>query len=442
MKSEKVINRWLVVVGAVMIQMCLGAIYAWSVFTGPLQEAGWTAVSTQVIFSVALVSYALSMVVAGFMLDKVGPRKMAIGGGLILGLGYVIAGILGGTSFWVLAIFVGVMGGIGIGMGYVVPIAVGVRWFPDKKGLITGLAVAGFGLGAMLWVKLAGDLGHLIQNYGISETFAILGCLFMVVSTVGGMFMIYPPEGWKPEGYDPESAEGDKASSDGVEFTAGEMLKTPQFWMMFLTFTFLASAGLMSIGLMKLFPVEALVSNGMDKAEAGVVAGTAMAVFFSIANALGRVAWGTISDVLGRKKSLMILAFCQGIVVLSFTNMAGTPNLLYLGAALIGFNFGGGLSLFPTMTADNFGTKSVGRNYPLIFLAYGVGALLGPLMGGIMGDIGKFTQAFSICGVLCLMGGCLTLMLRPTRKTAEVLRGVVCVDGCTKGCAVICAAAA
>ncbi|MCW7753275.1 OFA family MFS transporter [Desulfobotulus sp. H1] len=420
MMEEKVMNRWLVVMGAVMVQMCLGAIYAWSVFTGALQEAGWTAAQTQVVFSVALVSYALSMVGAGFKLNVVGPRKMAILGGLILGTGYIIAGLFGGTNFWMLLIFIGIVGGTGIGVGYVVPIAVGMRWFPDKKGLITGLAVAGFGLGAMLWVKLAGTTGNLIANFGLPTTFVILGVLFAVFVTIGGLFMVFPPEGWLPEGYVPETGEAGSTQVAGVEYGAGEMVKTPQFWMIFFTFAFLASAGLMSIGLMQLYPMEALMNNGMDRASAVAVAGTAMAVFFSIANALGRVAWGSISDILGRKNSLIILAFTQGLGVMAFTYMAGTPMLLYIGAALIGFNFGGTLSLFPTLTADTFGSQNVGRNYPLVFLAYGAGALLGPNLGGVMGGMGNFALAFTICGVLCIMGGVLTVLLRPPRRCENV----------------------
>ncbi|TYT76043.1 L-lactate MFS transporter [Desulfobotulus mexicanus] len=422
MTEGKVMNRWLVVMGAIMVQMCLGAIYAWSVFTGALQDAGWTAAQTQVVFSVALVSYALSMVGAGFKLNTVGPRNMAILGGLILGIGYVIAGLFGGTSFWMLLIFIGIVGGTGIGVGYVVPIAVGMRWFPDKKGLITGLAVAGFGLGAMLWVKLAGSMGNLIANFGLGTTFVILGITFAVFVTIGGMFMVFPPEGWLPAGYTPETSTTGGTSSVAAEFGAGEMVKTPQFWMIFFTFAFLASAGLMSIGLMQLYPMEALMANGMDRASAMAVAGTAMAVFFSIANAAGRVVWGIISDVLGRKNSMVILAFSQGAVVMAFTSMAGTPALLYLGATLIGFNFGGGLALFPTLTADTFGSQSVGRNYPLIFLAYGAGALLGPNLGGILGGMGKFGMAFTICGILCIMGGVLTMMLRaPEKKTDEAM---------------------
>lgn len=416
MSEQKVMNRWLVVIGAVLVQMCLGAIYAWSVFTPALGEAGWTASQTQQVFSAGLLFYALSMVWAGGKLEAYGPRKLAILGGAILGCGYIIAGLFAGTNFWMLLFFIGVVGGTGIGVGYVVPIAVGMRWFPDKKGLITGLAVAGFGLGAMFWVKLAGSMGHFIENFGLSTTFVIFGVAFAVLVTIGGMFMVFPPEGWLPEGYSPESSES--GASATREFTSSEMLRTPQFWMIFFTFVFLAGAGLMCIGLMKLYPMQALMAGGLTQAKASAVAGTAMAVYFSIANAAGRVMWGTISDKLGRKLSLTLLAASQGVIVFCFTFMAGTPSLLYLGAALIGFNFGGGLSLFPTLTADTFGAENVGKNYPFVFLAYGAGGLLGPNLGGKLGNMGNFPLAFSICGVCCIIGAVLVILLRPP-KAAE-----------------------
>jgi len=408
---SKILNRWFVVLGAVMIQLSLGAIYAWSVFTPSLKNAGWSKVDTQWVFSLGLVSFALVMVFAGKKLNSWGPRRLAILGGLTLGAGYIIAGLLGGTSFWFLLIFIGLIGGAGIGLGYVVPISVGMQWFPDKKGMITGLAVAGFGFGALLWIYLAGSWGHLIVKVGLSNTFLIYGIAFMVLVLIGGVFMVYPPEGWKPEGWI-ESTDNKVTSESIKEFTNKEMLKTPQFYIIFFTFLFSASAGLMAIGLMKLYPMEALQQNGLSAIKASAIAGTAMAVFYSLANTLGRIGWGVISDKIGRKKSVIILTGIQGIVVILFTLMAGTTMLLYFGAALIGFNFGGNFALFPSLTADIFGTKNVGNNYPFIFLAYGAGGVIGPIMGGIMGDMGSFSTAFIISGIACLCVSVLMMFLK------------------------------
>jgi MFS transporter, OFA family, oxalate/formate antiporter len=417
--EQKVMNRWLVVVGAILIQLCLGAIYAWSVFTTPLKgDHGWTATQTQMVFAAGLAFFAIVMVLAGRMMPKVGPRKLAIAGGLVLGAGYLIAGLLGGTSFWPVFIFVGVVGGSGIGLAYVVPIAVGMRWFPDKKGLITGLAVAGFGFGATIWVKMAGAWGHLIENMGLANTFMIYGVIFAVAVVLGGLTMVFPPEGWAPEGYEPPKAAPGKAAAGTVDFESGEMLSTPQYYMIFLTFLFGAGAGLMSIGLMKLFPSQALVENGMDAAAASAVAGTAMAVFFSLANGIGRIAWGAMSDKLGRKLSIVIMTASQGILVILFPFMASTTALLYLGATLIGFNFGGNFALFPTITADTFGTKNVGKNYGWVFLAYGVGGIFGPIMGGKLGDMDNFPLAFMIAGIGCLVAAAIIFFVKPATKKA------------------------
>jgi OFA family oxalate/formate antiporter-like MFS transporter len=413
MSDNKVLNRWFVVVGAVLIQLCLGAIYAWSVFTPPLQAAGWTKAQTQFVFSAGLVSFAVVMVLAGYyLMPRLGPRRLCIAGGAVLGAGYILGGLLGGTSVAMLVFFIGIVGGAGIGLAYVVPIAVGMRWFPDKKGLITGLAVAGFGFGAMLWVKLAGAWGRLIETIGLSNTFAVYGTAFLVLIAIGGVWMVFPPRGWRPAGWIPPAA-GAAVVPDAVSFEAGRMLGTAQFYLIFTAFVFSSGAGLMTIGLMKLFPREALQAAGMGEAAASAAAGTAMAVFFSLANGFGRIAWGSLSDRLGRRMSVVVMCLSQGIFVIAFTKMAGTPAMLYLGAALIGFNFGGNFALFPTITADTFGSRNIAQLYPLVFLAYGAGGIGGPIFGGRLGDLGNFPLAFTVCGVLCFAASLLSLMLRP-----------------------------
>jgi OFA family oxalate/formate antiporter-like MFS transporter len=196
------------------------------------------------------------------------------------------------------------------------------------------------------------------------------------------------------------------------------MLATPQFYMIFLCFVFSAGAGLMTIGLMKAFPGKALAAGGLSAGEASAVAGTAMAVFFSLANGVGRIAWGTFSDKLGRKASIVLMTATQGAFVIAFQFMAGTPGLLYAGATLIGFNFGGNFALFPTVTADTFGARYVGQNYGWVFLAYGVGGILGPKLGGRLGDLGSFPLAFTICGVLCLVASAIIACVKPPKARA------------------------
>ena len=417
MSENKLMNRWLVVVGAILIQLCLGAIYAWSAFTGILKKADWSKADTQIVFSAGLALFAIVMVIAGRMMPKYGPRKLAIAGSVVLGLGYILAGIIGPTSFWTVFVFIGVVGGAGIGLAYVVPIAVGMRWFPDKKGLITGLAVAGFGFGATLWVMLAGPWAHLLENLGLGTTFIIYGVVFLVAGSLGGMLMVFPPDGWKPAGWEPPKAvAGAPAKAGGFDFQSGEMLRTPQFYMIFTTFLFGAGAGLMVIGNIKLFGNQALATAGLTEEAATAATSLAMGVFYALANGLGRIAWGSISDKIGRKTSLIIMTAIQGLLVIAFQWMAGSAALLYLGAACIGFNFGGNFALFPTITADTFGSKHVGMNYGWVFLAYGVGGIFGPILGGMLGDRGNFSLAFTICGVLCLAAAGIISMVKPAAR--------------------------
>ncbi|MFV0268554.1 MAG: MFS transporter, partial [Draconibacterium sp.] len=200
---------------------------------------------------------------------------------------------------------------------------------------------------------------------------------------------------------------------ESKEFTSSEMLRNPSFYLIFLTFVFSAGAGLMSIGLMKLYPMQALMESGISEQAASAISGTAMAVFFCLANGLGRIIWGMISDKIGRKRSIALMTAIQGVTVILFSFMAGNVALLYIGATLIGFNFGGNFALFPTITADIFGARNVGQNYPFVFLAYGVGGILGPILGGKMGDLNNFAMAFTVSGIAVLIG---TLMIIFVKK--------------------------
>jgi len=420
-EGEKVMNRNLVVLGAILIQLCLGAIYAWSVFTPALKDANgpfaFSAVQTQAIFSVGLATFAIVMVLAGKLQAQIGPRRVSVMGGVLLGAGYLLAGIFGKT-FLPQLVFIGLVGGAGIGLAYVCPIKVGMAWFPDKKGLITGLAVAGFGFGALIWVKLAGSWGGLIASMGVLKVFALYGVLFAAAVLVGSIWMVNPPAGWKPEGWEPPSA-ADGKPAEGHQMLPMEMLRTPQFYGLWGMFIFSAMAGLMTIGIIKLFGIDALQKAGLSAAEASAVAGTAMAVFYSIANGLGRIIWGSLSDKLGRKACLFTMCLLQGIMMLLFFRLGGSKWGLYLGAAIIGFNFGGNFSLFPTATADFFGAKNVGLNYGYVFTAYGVGGIIGPIMAGYIRDVWKdFHSAFVISGIACLVAAAIALMLKPPVQAA------------------------
>ncbi|HQH26174.1 MAG TPA: OFA family MFS transporter, partial [Oligoflexia bacterium] len=371
-------NRWFVVAGAVLIQLCLGAIYAWSAFTAALTKPleaggryGFTATEAAWIFSAGLAVFAVVMVYAGRLQARIGPRPVAIASAVVLGAGYVCGGIFGST-FIAQLLCIGVIGGAGIGLGYVVPIAVGVKWFPDKKGLITGLAVAGFGFGATIWVKLAGSwFGGLLNTTsilglpGVQSVFFIYGIVFLVFILIGSSVMINPPEGFRPAGWEPNAPSTRAVNASGSrEFVSSEMLRTPQFYMLWLMFCCSALAGLMVIYCIQLFGIDALRASGAasDTAQAAAIAGTAMA-WYAILNGCGRIVWGSLSDRLGRKTSLALMCFAQSAILFAFFNLGGSPLGLIAGACLIGFNFGGNFALFPAATADFFGNKNLGPNY-------------------------------------------------------------------------------
>jgi MFS family permease len=412
--GEKVMNRWFVVIGAILIQLALGAIYAWSAFTKALKETpyNFTTQQTQAIFSAGLFTFALVMIFAGIKMKKTGPRKMAIAGGLILGAGYALAGLFGKTFISQL-IFIGIIGGAGIGLAYVVPIAVSMKWFPDKKGLISGLAVAGFGFGATIWVKVAGSWFSLISNLGVQNVFLYYGIAFATMVLIGSIWMVNPPKDYKPKGYKEEKSATISSKKIVEDVTWKNMTKKYGFWAIWLIFIFSGMAGLMVIGTIKLFGLDVLSASGATVAAAA--AGTAMA-WYAIFNGLGRIVWGKISDNIGPKKAIFLMTLIQGILMLTFFKMGTTAFLLAVYASAIGFNFGGNFALFPVATAKLFGTKNVGSNYPFVFTAYGIAGIAGPLLGGFVRDAtGSFLWAFIPAGIACLVGAVVALTIK-TKK--------------------------
>lgn len=432
MANGRVLNRWWVVAGGILIQLCLGAIYAWSAFTGKLtaEPFAFTKTETQIVFSVGLLAFAVVMaLVAGPWQNKAGPRVVATTGGLVLGAGYVLAG-LSGTSFWGILLGVGVLGGAGIGLGYVCPIAALVKWFPDKKGLITGLAVAGFGFGALIWIKLTSgfkfgpvDLtpgwgGLYGMDWSVSRVFILYGIVFAALVVLGAVVMKNPPAGWLPAGWTPPTAAA-AAKSGGVNFEVREMVRTSQFWKVFSAFLVGATAGLMVIGVIQLFGRDALAANGIDPAQANVITGTAMGLFYALMNGLGRIVWGSLSDRMGRKNAITTMCLLQGLVMIAFYFVGGTEWGIYLAAAAIGFNFGGNFALFPAITADYFGNAKVGTNYPWVFLSYGVGGVIGPVLGGMMGDAKAWMWAFLPAGIACLVMAAVVRTLEPPKVPSQ-----------------------
>jgi OFA family oxalate/formate antiporter-like MFS transporter len=417
--ENKVGNRWSILVGALMLQLCLGAVYAWSVFAAELKKEvalggfGWSVTETQIVFSAALATFALVMVVAGKWQDKLGPRKVALAGALVLGLGYILSSFMPGNFIWVV-ITLGIIAGAGIGIGYVCPIAAIAKWFPDKLGLATGIAVAGFGAGAFFISVLSGkgidmpglevDLIQLLAHYGLGGTLLIWGIVFLAFGGVGALFLKNPPLGWKPPGWEPPAKSGGATVREDWE--RSDMMKTRQFWMLLAMFVFAAAAGLMTIGILKLY--------GTDSGLTAAAAGTAVGIL-ALFNGAGRIFWGWASDKIGRTIAMGVMFFLQAgmMFTLVFMGLGSTVEGLTIAAAWIGLMFGGNFALFPAATREFFGLKNYGGNYAMVFLGYGVSGIFGPIVAGQAKDIlGSYDVAFIICGILCILAAVLAFITR------------------------------
>jgi OFA family oxalate/formate antiporter-like MFS transporter len=458
MTEQKLMNRWLVVVGALVIQISLGAVYIWSVFQTPLKRAfpSWTETQVTLPAQIVLAMFAVAVILGGRIQDRLGPKKVATAGGLILGLGLILAKFTGSfgsdAALWWLIITFAVLGGLGIGAGYVCPIATCVKWFPDKKGLITGLSVAGFGAGAFFFAPLAKGLisGVPYELFGVKlfnlpelevfNTFMALGIIFLIAVVAGAQLLVNPPAGYKPAGWTPPAPVHGAVSK--VDFTPTEMLKTPIFWLLWLTYFAGCTAGLQII--MKASPIwqsfafGALTPPIAESDFQRVTTAGAMAVsILAIFNSLGRILWGKISDNIGRKITLILMFAVCGAAMLSLDFMRSYP--LYLtGICAVGLCFGGYLALYPAVTADFYGTKHIGVNYGWMFSAYGAGGLVGPFLaawlmkvvanmpyqvtepGGKVVEkmlaVGNYKPAFLACGIACVIAAVIIVIaLKPTK---------------------------
>lgn len=426
MSNARTHSRWTVMVGAVLVQVTLGTVYAFSVFVTPLQvEFGWDRTTTQWAFALTLASFAATMIPAGRLQDRIGPRKVASIGGLLLGASFLLGALLVAADRpWALYLTYGVIGGAGIGFAYVCPIAAAVKWFPDKKGLITGIAVAGFGAGALFFAGPAsvllqppadsGDTVGLSQllliGLGVSEgagfgigwrTFFVLhGVLAGGVVLLGAALLRNPPPGWSP----PALASAPRSMEKVADVAWPDMLNTPLACMIWLTFIFGATSGLMAIG--QWTPMMSAVLDGQTFAPewlGGFGRFLEPVGILALFNAVGRIFWGKFSDVIDRPRAMMIMFLLQGMVFMMLPS-AQSNTAIFLASALVGLNFGGCFALFPSLTADCFGTKHFGVNYGWIFTAYGVAGIIGPIVGGVLFDVtGQYVLAFVFAGTLCFL---------------------------------------
>jgi len=356
-----------------------------------MKEVGFTVKEAGYPLMASFFFFAVGMIVAGRWQDKAGPKKVALFGGVLLAIGAGLAGVLyktvGGLVF-----SYGVLGGLGVGFAYVTPIATCIKWFPDMRGTITGLAVFGFGAGTLVFGPL---ISKLIASSGIANAFFAVAAIMLVgVCGAGAMFKV-PPAGYKPAGWNPPTPSATTPTK--TDWTPNEIIGNGQFWVLWLIYFFGAAAGLMIIG--QAVPIGIEVAK-LEKSVAAAGLGT-----MALLNGLGRLVHGSISDKLGRKNTV-ILCFAEYLVAfLILLPNADTFTKWLVGICIVGFSYGGYLAIMPSMTADYFGTKSLGANYGYLFTAWGVAGVGGPFMiDAIKASTGAFTMAMYYISVACVAG--------------------------------------
>jgi len=382
------ISRWWRVVGGLSMNLALGTLYAWSVFVAPLEkEFGWKRVETSNVFTIAVVVFALSFIVAGRLQDKFGPFWVSLTGGVLVSLGFFLCSYTHSLNY--LYICFGVIGGLGNGFGYATPIPVMAKWFPDKRGLAVGLAVAGYGGGSAIFGPLANL--KLIPAYGVHTTFMILGVIFLFMTVVGALLLQNPPTGYKPSGWTPAPAS--KAAATTYDFSPGEVLRTPAFYFMWIAYALGTSAGLMVISQLVPF-AKSMGIPSAALATMGLVVG-------AIGNASGRILSGWMSDALGRLNVLRLMIAISMVAMPILYKVGSDVAPLYVMVFIVYWCYGTQLSVNASTTSDFWGTKNAGLNYGLLFTAWGVAGIIGPRIGGVLFDKYKnYQMAFYTAAVL------------------------------------------
>jgi len=383
----------------ILMMLCLGNIYAWSVFRNPLMEMyGWTTAQATYPFQMAIAVFAVAMVFAGRWQDKSGPRPVAMLGGVLIGLGFVLSGLFCSTLIGIIISF-GVIAGIGMGAAYVTPLATTIKWWPDKRGVMTGLVMLGMGAGAII-----GGLGAplLIAWIGVPYTFIVLAILFGLVITGVGSFLKAPPADTifdKPAAVD--ACQGRPVTQH--EFSVKEMLSTLSFYSIWVSFVIGCGVGLMVISQASPIAQELAFLTP-------VVAGGAV-VILSIFNGLGRLVFGALSDKIGRKNSLLVAFAIEIVTLVLVLPHASTLPIFAIAASLTGFSYGAFLGVMPSITADYFGTKNIGVNYAWVFTSWGAAGILGPMVGVMMK--GEWVQSFYLLAVICVVGMVIMALSKP-----------------------------
>jgi OFA family oxalate/formate antiporter-like MFS transporter len=398
--NESLPNRWGIAVAGVIMQIGLGAVYAWSVFRIPLTKAfGWTISQVTLTFTIAILVLGFASFAGGLWMRKSGPRTVAVAGGIFYGVGVALA-YFSSAGLWWLYLSYGLLGGIGLGLGYIVPVATLVKWFPDKRGFITGIAVAGFGAGALITAPIA---TRLIISVGVLKTFAILGIAYFIAVTGAALFMKDPPQGYVPAGWTPSAAQKKQRSTKA--YTLRDAVLTWQWYALWALLFLNVTAGISIIS--QAAPMAQEITHVTAVVAAGMVG------IISIANGAGRFLWAWLSDLIGRRWVFLLMFLIQAVIFWILPSISDFSTFTIL-AFLVLLCYGGGFGTMPAFAADYFGPENVGSVYGLMLTAWGFAGVLGPtLIAHIRQATGHYSHALQVIAVIMLISAVLPLIVRP-----------------------------
>ena len=401
-------SRWAIAAAGVVMQIALGAVYAWSVFRIPLsKQFGWSISEVTLTFTLAILMLGFAAFAGGLWMRRAGPRKVAIAAGFFYGAGVFLASFSAGRLWWLYFSY-GIVGGIGLGLGYIVPVATLVKWFPDRRGMITGIAVAGFGAGALITAPIA---SRLIVSVGVLKTFAILGIAYFIAVTGGALFMKDPPAGYRPAGWTPTATQQKQRSAR--EYSLGQALQAWQWYALWALLFLNTSAGISIIS------QAAPMAQEITGVTAAVAAG--MVGIISIANGTGRFLWAWFSDLIGRRWVFLMMFLTQAVVFWLMPNVRGFSGFTIL-AFVVLLCYGGGFGTMPAFAADYFGAENVGSIYGLMLTAWGFAGAFGPLLiANVRQKTGHYSRALYIIAVVMLVSAVIPLIVRPPATGLSVV---------------------
>lgn len=393
-------HRWTILIASMIINMCIGSAYAWSVFQNPLISMfGWSTSDTSLAFTLSLSLVPVAMIGAGRIQDRFGPQMVTMAGGIVFGLGLVLTSQI--TSLTGLYLSYGLLGGFGIGMIYTCMVGNTIKWFPDKKGLAGGLIAMGFGLGAIVFAPVG---VMLIREFDVLVTFTIFGVVFSLIIIVASFFIKAP-----------KNVNVSQSTVVDQSMTSHQMMKTPRFYLLWILYTIGCIGGLMIIG-----HASPIVQHkvGLSSQEAAFIVS-----FLGLSNSLGRVFWGSVSDRFGRMVTLTTTYLVAAVCLLALSMFTSLP-IVVVAIGGIALCFGGYLGIMPSICAENFGSKHIGINYGLLFTAYGFAAFVGPRLASWIRDVnaGSYDVAFGVVMMMNVVGLLLAggMMLSAQKKSRSL----------------------